>query len=56
MYLGVESAKVIGEIILDPSCYISHLDLSRNSIKDEGAHYISAAIARNRSVIILNLA
>lgn len=55
MGLGPKSAEELCSIIIDPKYYISHLELNRNPLGDEGIIVLMHGIKRSKSIIKLNL-
>lgn len=55
MNFGIESIKVITHLILN-DLDVSHLELSKNHIGDEGIIILSECLAKNSTIIHLDLA
>jgi Ran GTPase-activating protein (RanGAP) involved in mRNA processing and transport len=55
MSLGLKSSEVLCSIIMDRDFYISHLDLRKNPIGDDGVIILMHAIKRCNSLIYLDL-
>jgi Ran GTPase-activating protein (RanGAP) involved in mRNA processing and transport len=55
MSLGYKCAEVICSVLMDPDFYVSHLDLRKNPICDDGAIVLMHAIKRSNTIIFLDL-
>lgn len=55
MSLGIKSAEVMCSLILDKDFYISHIDLRKNPLGDDGIILLMHAIKRVNTIIYLDL-
>ena len=53
--IGKEGIKQLAELISDEKCSLAKLNISNNLIGDEGAIILSQGIAKNNSLIAINL-
>jgi Ran GTPase-activating protein (RanGAP) involved in mRNA processing and transport len=55
MSLGLKSAEILCSLIMDRDFYVSHIDLRKNPLGDDGIILLMHAIKRVNSVIYLDL-
>lgn len=57
MMLGVNSARVLNNVLIDPStCHaVAHLDLSKNNLGDKGLELLAPALRTNCSLVCLKM-
>jgi hypothetical protein len=55
MALGYKCAELICSLLLDKAFYISHLDLKKNPIGDDGVIVLMHAIKRSTTLVYLDL-
>lgn len=52
LQLSVHSAQALKQILMSPKSFI-HLDLSKNSLGDEGISILASVIAKSKSITVL---